>query len=170
MKRSLVIIGSIFIIIALALGASAWGDITSSRNDLTDTAPSISNGDFTAQGSIYFNGEYTQQIKLSLADGVASEAEGTVYEGMVALKGAIDLSKYELTADQLKSLITRVMDSYPDLFHVNNSYSYSLSGGYVYQLKPKYKMTSTEYKNALKVYNAEIDKIIFQYYLAYAFF
>lgn len=158
MKKSLIFLISIIAVSALAISVSAMSESGITLQEHTDTAPSISNGDFI-EGDVFFNGEYTERIRLNLASTDILQVQNQIYEGMKAHKTEINLSSYELTPEALKSIVTRVMDTYPDLFHVDNKYGYTTSGGYVYSVKPQYKMTQVNYNSALAVYNAEIDKI-----------
>ena len=65
-KKSLIFLISIIAVAALAISVSAMTESDISLQEHTDTAPSISNGDFI-EGDVFFNGEYTESIRLNLA-------------------------------------------------------------------------------------------------------
>ena len=83
-----------------------------------------------------------------------------IRDRLTEMSPEIPLEDYGITAEQLKEIYEETVNYYPELFQLNNRYSYYYRGDLVVSLLPEYVMTSEEYAAALKEYYAEIDYII----------
>ena len=118
----------------------------------------------------------------SAADATDSTSKSALQEiheylrdNMMNCASEISLNSYNISATELNKIITETSNYYPELFHVNNGYRYSLLSNVVYTLYPQYVnpdnrsyiYTKDEqadakaaYDTALKTYNNEIEHII----------
>ena len=76
------------------------------------------------------DGTYTSQIPLFLSDSLYEEAANTIYTGIMARQSSINISSYNLTPNQLRSVFSSVMNTHADLFFVQSAYSYMPNGQY----------------------------------------
>lgn len=110
-------------------------------------------------------------------DGTSESALQEIHEylrdNMMNCASEISLNSYNISATELNKIITETSNYYPELFHVNNRYSYSSLSNIVYTLYPKYvnpdnrsviysdrATAKAAYDTALKTYNNEIEHII----------
>lgn len=122
-------------------------EIMSSRTITVD--PSQSSGDFLVLSGATSN---EQELK---------DAAAAVAEGAKEFKASVDISKYNISKDDAKTLFTYLIYEYPELINVSNSYGYShYSNGIVCDFKLFYHFTANEKDTYFTPFNAELDKIV----------
>lgn len=83
-----------------------------------------------------------------------------IISGIKSCKNSIDISKYNVSADDFGDLYFDILYDNPELFNVKSSYSYSMTGnGKIISIAPKYIMTSGEYQTK----RVEFDSVVNDY-------
>lgn len=87
--------------------------------------------------------------------GIASVSEEYSFEEiaaymvpkLLAREESISLSQFKISRDNISALYAGIVNEHPELYFLENSFSYYLSGEYIYSLIPSYD-TTTEYDDA----------------------
>ena len=159
-KKLFIALVSISLLAAIIIfGSMAYADIEGELVIESASIESMSLGGFPKSGNLnsYEDVNFAKLPKYLTSNGEKT-VEQVLYDGILSMEDEIDISKYKLTPDELHTLVTDFLNSYPEFFHCDNSYSYSY-GSYVVAYYPSYIMDKDEYAAALEVYNAEIKKI-----------
>ncbi|MGN0113806.1 MAG: hypothetical protein ACI396_00600, partial [Acutalibacteraceae bacterium] len=99
-------------------------------------------------------------VTVDAATNYNSAAVNAIIDGLKTLKTRIDLSKYNISADDFGDMYFDILYDNPELFHVKTSYSYSMNSvtEKVTAVLPVYIFTSSEYKTKMTEFdNAAAD-------------
>ncbi len=99
------------------------------------------------------------------ADSATLEAASdTIYDAFLESEAEIDVSAYSLTADELREVISDLLETKPDLFYVSNEYSYNYKdeddGRKIISFTPTYTLSGAELTSAKAVVQDLIDDIV----------
>ena len=83
-----------------------------------------------------------------------------IFETQMSFAESVNVYAYKLTLQQLKDVVQDLVYSEPMLFHLQNTYSYSIMDGYIYAYSPHYWMTKEEYTDACVYVDQELDSIL----------
>lgn len=90
----------------------------------------------------------------------AQSVQEYIYQGLLAESSEIDISAYKIPTGQIVDLFTDVMNHHPDLFYVQSGISYTYdNSGNIIAIKPSYRMTGQQLKDARSVCEQKLDEI-----------
>lgn len=87
--------------------------------------------------------------------------EEYVYEELLDCSDSIYVYNYNINIDDFSNIYSNIINDNPDLFYVSSSISYRYtSSNYVYDIQPKYSMTSDEIANAKVIFNNGVNEAL----------
>lgn len=89
-----------------------------------------------------------------------SGAREAVRTGLLGMSEQIPLRAYQLSTDQLKTVLQDLINDCPELFHVKKQYQFYADGTIVDSLVPAYNCTPSEYEQRRAAYDAEIARML----------
>lgn len=90
-------------------------------------------------------------------------AEEFIYEQLLNCSEKFKVYSYRITTSEFIDLYTNIINDNPDLFYVSSTVSYSYvesTTNYIYEISPRYSMTSDEIANAKIIFNKGVDKAL----------
>lgn len=123
---------------------------------------------YTNTAMLYQYGDYpalTQTGSAKTASGkshiLSASLEQVVYDGMKKNNASISVASFQLSANELKTAVENVLNTSPELFYVNKSYSYSTAeDGTVHNLIPKYNSSGEELQKQKEYYYTQVAQIV----------
>lgn len=90
-------------------------------------------------------------------------AEEFIYEQLLNCSEKFKVYSYRITTSEFIDLYANIINDNPDLFYVSSTVSYSYvesTTNYIYEISPRYSMTSDEIANAKIIFNKGVDKAL----------
>lgn len=87
--------------------------------------------------------------------------EEYIYEQLLNCSEKFNVYDFRITQSEFVDLYANVINDNPDLFYVSSSVSYSYTTtNYIYEINPRYSMTSDEIADAKIIFNNGVDKAL----------
>lgn len=153
-----VLLAAVFVsVIALSAGKRA-------KYEESFTVQAMQFGDVPISTVVSHQRSYEDAL-LSSTHGVSSVTHSTelydiVRNGLLECSGEISLSGMGVSAQELRDVVTEVINTTPALFYVNSAYQIGNRDGYIEYMKPSYKASGEELENMKAEYEALVSEII----------
>ncbi len=90
----------------------------------------------------------------------SSAFEKTIVEMLLNHTSKIDVSKYRLSSEEMKTYYFRVLYNHAELFYVDSAFTAWSAGSYITAIEPQYIMSASEADAALKQIDAAADEAL----------
>lgn len=88
-------------------------------------------------------------------------AEEYIYEQLLNCEERISVYDFRINVDEFVDLYANIINDNPDLFYVSSTVSYRYTNtNYIYDIDPKYSMTSDEIADAKIIFNNGVNKAL----------
>lgn len=114
---------------------------------------------FSDSADVYLSSDSEQLI---MGNSYSKELLKDVYNGLQNRQDVIDISAYSssVTDNDLRIILSYMMNIHPDLFYLSNEYNYGTLDGKIMTINPIYTMSGAELETAKNKYTAKIDGIL----------
>lgn len=86
--------------------------------------------------------------------------EQVIYDGLNNCESSIDISRYQLSQDELKTHVNNVINCSPELFYVDSRYSLVPGSNGITTYKPSYKMSGSTLTQARTYFQTQMNQIL----------
>lgn len=105
---------------------------------------------------VYQDGFFEERtVSLFALEGDEKGAYDAIVKALKGFETEVNLISYSLTPEQIRTLLTKVINENPEFFYVDSKYSYSKSGSYVKRLVFAYRYDKSLVPGMLEEIDAE---------------